>query len=254
MSAGRSLRLIGVDVATQPKNVGLALCTLSNRELQLEHVTAHSTWPNIDRQLADWLEPMAGPPTLLAIDAPLGWPATLAQTLHTHCAGAPIPPTANALFRRNTDNVVAKALGKRPLDVGADRIARTAHAALQLLSRLREVHALEIPLAWRPGSIATTCTIEVYPAGTLVSRALPSSGYKGTSAEATTIRRQIIDGIEAELKPRDELIDLMSSSDHLLDAALCCLAAGDFVDARVIEPEDPEIAKQEGWIWVAANR
>src|SRR5437016_7332440 len=41
------------------------------------------------------------------------------------------------MFRRVTDDVIYERLGKRPLDVGADRIARTAHAALRFLEELR---------------------------------------------------------------------------------------------------------------------
>lgn len=251
----RPVRIIGIDVATQPKNVGLAHCILSDGELELTAVTAHGTWDAIDADLTAWLDGAdAECSTLLALDAPLGWPAPLASALRDHRAGDALPPVSNALFRRRTDDVVASTLGKRPLDVGADRIARTAHTALQLLSRLRNKHGIEIPLAWRPTSPVTTSTIEVYPAGTLVSRALPSSRYKGSGVEAVATRERIIDGVRTELSLRGESLDLMRSSDHLLDAVLCCVAGRDFVEARVIEPEDLALAQQEGWIWVAPPR
>jgi len=265
----KELRIIGVDVATQPKNVGLAMCSYATEELQLEALVTHRSWPEIDEQLAVWLqqphhssEPPTAPPTpptptppppptLLALDAPLGWPTQLADTLHAHRAGDPIPQIANELFRRRTDDIVASELGKRPLDVGADRIARTAHAALHLLTRLREAHATDMPLAWTPGLISSTSAIEVYPAGTLASRGLPSSGYKGASDAAVAIRQEIIRGIRRELACSDEAIDLMTSNDHLLDAVLCCIAARDFADSRVIQPSRQDPTAKEGWIWVA---
>lgn len=251
----RPVRIIGIDVATQPKNVGLAHCILSDGGLELTAVAAHATWDAIDAELTTWLDGAGAEcPTVLALDAPLGWPAPLASALREHRAGGALPPLSNALFRRRTDDVVASALGKRPLDVGADRIARTAHTALQLLERLREKHRLDIPLAWRPTQPTTTSTIEVYPAGTLVSRSLPSSRYKGTGAEAVATRERIIEGIQAELTLTQESLPLMRSSDHLLDAVLCCIAGRDFVDARVIEPDDLALAQQEGWIWVAPRR
>ena len=43
--------------------------------------------------------------------------------------------------------VVRDRIGKQSLDVGADRIARTAHAALQLLHELRGRLGKPIPLA-----------------------------------------------------------------------------------------------------------
>jgi hypothetical protein len=61
-----------------------------------------------------------------AIDAPLGWPKPLAETLIDHRAGMPIETPANAMFRRTTDLFIQRKLKKTPLDVGADRIARTA--------------------------------------------------------------------------------------------------------------------------------
>jgi predicted RNase H-like nuclease len=246
------LRIIGVDVATQPKSVGLAHCTYSDGRLGVETVLAEPSWDAIDARIGDWLHSTTSDaPTLLALDAPLGWPSRLSASLQSHRAGESLPPVANELFRRRTDDVIANALGKRPLDVGADRIARTAHTALRLLARLRRTHQLAIPLAWQPAPPSVTCAIEVYPAGTLVSRDLPSSGYKGPMPKAGALRDRIIDGLHVELTLSSESARVMQSSDHLLDAVLCCVAAHDFANGRVIEPEQGDLARQEGWIWVA---
>lgn len=246
------LRIIGVDVATQPKSVGLARCTYRHGRLRLETVLAEPTWDAIDARIGSWLHsPTSDIPTLLALDAPLGWPSRLSAALQSHRAGDSLPPVANELFRRRADDVIASALGKRPLDVGADRIARTAHAALRLLARLRRTHQLEIPLAWRSGPPSITSAIEVYPAGTLVSRSLPSSGYKGRTSDAVAVRDRIIDGLRVELALGSESGLLMQSSDHLLDAVLCCVAGHDFANGRVIDPDELDLARQEGWIWVA---
>ena len=244
-----SARLIGVDVATQPKSVGIALATLRGDAVSLERVARGVVWEALDEQLRHWLDA----PALLALDAPLGWPAPLSDALHAHQAGAALPEVANALFRRRTDDTVAEVIGKRPLDVGADRIARTAHTALALLDRLRTATAAPIPLAWQPGDVAGLSAIEVYPAGTLAGRALPCSGYKGASAQATDVRQRILDGLRTELRFDTGLESAMCGSDHLLDAALCCLAAADFARAGVVEPDDPELARREGWIWVASG-
>lgn len=244
-----SLRLIGVDVATQPKSVGVARALLKEGALTLECVTGASTWEQLDEVLGRWLQP----PALFALDAPLGWPRPLSEALHLHEAGASLPPVANALFRRETDDVVARELGKRPLDVGADRIARTAHTALRLLHRMREVTVEPIPLAWRPGQAEGLSAIEVYPAGTLAGRGLPRSGYKGAGSDATQVRARILDGLRSEVGFDAESEDAMHQSDHLLDAALCCLAAADFASGRVLEPEDLGRARREGWIWVSTG-
>lgn len=79
------------------------------------------------------------------------------------------------------------------LDVGADRIARTATAALSLLAQIRVLTKQAIPLAWSP-EIAKHSAIEVYPAGTLTAYGLPNGGYKDKSAEHRRVREQIIRG------------------------------------------------------------
>lgn len=252
-SAKRPVRIVGVDIATQPKNVGLGLGTLSGGELRVESVTARESWNAIDAEVGEWLRSSGGA-VLLALDAPLGWPSELASALRGHRAGASVQPAANAMFRRRTDDVVAAALGKRPLDVGADRIARTAHAALEFLTRMRRVHGREVPLAWQPGEAEGVSAIEVYPAGTLASRGYPSTGYKGTAVVAVEARAAIIERLRSEMGIPDDAAAWMRSSDHLLDAALCCLGAADFMRQEVIAPEDLPRARQEGWIWVSPPR
>jgi hypothetical protein len=183
-AASPESRIIGIDCATVAKKVGLALCSVRAGRPRIDQVLVGESWPAIDEQVACW----ATGATLLALDAPLGWPAPLADSLHTHQAGAELAPTANALFRRATDDMVAEHLGKRPLDVGSDRIARTAHGALSFLTRLRERVDAPIPLAWDPGAIEGIATIEVYPAGTLATRNLPHSGYKGPTDRSAALR------------------------------------------------------------------
>lgn len=249
-SNARSLRFIGIDVATQPRNVGLAVAQLTGGALRLEEVAALETWGSIDAHVSHRLDEQ----TLIAIDAPLGWPEPLAMALCDHHAGNPLPATPNEIFRRQTDDVVARELGKRPLDVGADRIARTAHTALGLLSRLRQTTGLQIPLAEAPGPPLQASAIEVYPAGTLASRGLRSSGYKGAGSDASHARRSIIDAVRTEIVMPRPATTSMEASDHLLDAMLCCIAAKDFVQRNVMAPSDDALARREGWIWVAPRR
>lgn len=71
------------------------------------------------------------------MDAPLGWPRPLGPALSDHRAGEPIDPPADTLFHRETDGVVHRTVGKRPMEVGADRIARTARSAVELIGELR---------------------------------------------------------------------------------------------------------------------
>jgi hypothetical protein len=246
-SAPPETRIIGIDCATDPKKVGLALCVITEGRPELREVTTGTTWPAIDEQVASW----ATTPTLLALDAPLGWPALLGESLHAHRAGAGFKHAPNAMFRRATDDAVAERLGKRPLDVGSDRIARTAHAALSFLARLRKRLDAPIQLAWEPAPIETHAAIEVYPAGTLAARSLPRSGYKGAAEPATSLRTELTTEIGKQVLLDARAKDQMAHTDHALDAALCVCAGLDFLMGDAVPPEDLKLAKREGWIWVS---
>ena len=141
-------------------------------------------------------------------------------------------------------------MGKTPLDVGADRIARTAHAALGLLAKLRSRLDLEIPLAWSPDFTPPVAAIEVYPSATLKARGIRSAGYKkpGDVAE----RDGVIEALATLMGlPKD--VSAMSERADALDAAVCLLAAGDFLSGSAVPPQDQELAVKEGWIWVLST-
>lgn len=246
--------VVGVDCAVDPRNVGVCRARLSPHGLEILDVRSGLGAGAIAEAVCQWQrdDPLA----LVALDAPLGWPEGLARELEDHRAGHPFRREANALFRRATDDHVARALGKRPLDVAADRIARTAHAALRVLQALREATGSALPLPLTPGLAAAPLALEVYPAGTLQARGLPASGYKGT--ERREARARLLAALCAEnAEPREsplavpeELRPALAESDHLLDAMLCTLAAWDFAQGNVMPPQDAALAEREGWIWV----
>src|SRR5215468_8801728 len=126
--------LVGVDCASQPKNTGLACAVYKGENLErvavLETRCAASDSPAA-KIVAGWVRDSER--VLLALDAPLGWPVALGEALAMHQAGCPLPATANEMFRRLTDDHIYRRLGRRPLEVPADRIARAAHAALRFL-------------------------------------------------------------------------------------------------------------------------
>jgi len=199
--------------------------------------------------IAGWIT--SDRPVLLALDAPLGWPAPLGRALHPHAAGDPLEEAPHALFRRHTDNFVKARVGRQPLDVGADRIARTAHAALDLLERVRQLTGEPVPLAWTANDPARVAAIEVYPAATLTVNRLPAAGYKQKDQIET--RRALIAGLRTRIElPKDT--DLPLANADVLDAAICVLAGADFLAGRTLPPEDLPLAQKEGWIWVRDPR
>ena len=144
------------------------------------------------------------------------------------------------MFRRLTDDEMYRRLGKRPLDVGADRIARTAHSALSLLDGLRKPHAGSIPLAWDHDAVTGVQALEVYPAATRVA-------YERLGVA------HLEDGVTMEpavAERRDEF------SAHEEDALVCAIAARDFLEGWAVAPTDEQkhCADVEGWIWVRTTQ
>ena len=191
---------------------------------------------------------------LLAIDSPLGWPEALGAALQSHRAGERVEYEADRMFRRRTDLVVKDVLGKTPLEVGADRIARTALWTLSFLEELRELIDEDIPLAWADWKANNLAAIEVYPAGTL--RFYQRRGLAPTSGRVEQDKRSLLKNLEkrACLHWQDASRG-GAENEHALDAAMCAVTALDFLARRCIEPRNEKelrLAKKEGWIWVGA--
>ena len=241
--------IIGIDCATADKRIGLATGIVESDRCVVSSAGVCSG----EREVADEVASLITGKTraLLAFDAPLGWPRAMGEIFSTHRAGEPIAIAAHSLFRRETDRFVKEKLGKQSLDVGADRIARTAHSALHLMGKLRQMTGLPIPLAWTPAFSDTAAAIEVYPAATLISHGIKGTGYKKKDNIAE--RKVIIAFLEQKME-LPESRELMEKNADALDAALCVLAGFNFLRGEAYGPEDTELAVREGWIWVRAKR
>ncbi|MBU49075.1 MAG: hypothetical protein CL920_10300 [Deltaproteobacteria bacterium] len=254
MTTKNPITLIGIDCATQPQKTGLALGQYKEGELTVSQAYTGKKGMELAKHVSKWIPDNA--PVLIALDAPLGWPVPLTTVLQHHQAGLALGERhskGDELFQRTTDRVIWQYTKKRPLDVGADRIARTAHSALAFLDGLREVTQLTIPLAWIPGTLSETSAIEVYPAATLISRGHSASGYK--AKDATQRRQELIQALSTEILIPEELHAALVEVDHPLDAVICLLAAADFLDGEVIAPTEEQLerALYEGWIWARRN-
>jgi hypothetical protein len=245
--------IIGIDASTDPKKIGVALGQVVNQHIHLKELSGMlytDKKPSL-KHLADWIH-RYGPHVLIAVDAPLGWPAALGQALAQHQAGQILPGQSNELFRRKTDCYIKEKTDKQPLDVGADRIARTAHDMLQRLSELRKLaEPAQLPLVWQQGCPKEPSIIEVYPAATLKVLGIQAEGYKGNSEDARLERRSIMRKLDRRgLEEWGEHRATALETDHALDAVICLLAGLHFLQEGCYEPENVEISRQEGWIWV----
>ncbi len=237
--------IIGIDCACDSRKVGIAVADLGGERASVRYVATGLAHDELVAMIAEVIGRAAT--TLLAIDAPLGWPVALGDRLASHRAGDPLSGSPNDLFRRETDRVVHRTVGRLPLDVGADRIARTAKAALDLLAQLRTATGLPVPLAWSADLGKGACAIEVYPAATLKAHGARDRGYKLPDAKRE--RREIVSTLAPLLDLPEDHAALLASADAL-DAVVCVLAGADFLAGRAVAPTDWPRAEREGWIWV----
>jgi predicted RNase H-like nuclease len=219
--------LVGLDAASRHSKFGFPLGHYDNGRVQIESAGLLE-----EKGCADALTARIAPRireserALIAIDAPLGWPLSLGRELPGHSAGQAFKADKDLLFNRETDRFVRKLLGKRTLEVAADKIARAAHTALQILATLRVTTGREIPLAWNP-EFSGTAAIEVYPAGTLIARGVPSTGYKEVKDKVR--RMAIATGLKNEIPDLSGYVD---GSTDVFDACLCLLAGMDFLEEK----------------------
>ena len=236
--------IIGIDAATDPMRVGLALGVLEGSTVSVSDARLGVSEASLISTVSGWVR--SADRVLLAIDAPLGWPAELGDVLMKHEAGMGLSVAANTMFRRATDRFIRSRIGKQSLDVGADRIARTAFAALALLESVRRLTELPIPLAWN-ARFDSAAAIEVYPSATLRSHGLSAAGYKAPAGQEA--RAVIVQAVSGHLGFRSGRDQCVGDAD-VLDAALCVLAGADFLLGQALEPLEAARARREGWIWV----
>ncbi|MEH6585215.1 MAG: DUF429 domain-containing protein [Halioglobus sp.] len=241
----KAISIIGVDCSTNPKKLGLARgiysdgkCMVIESTIGVEDPVGH---------IVAWIK--SAERCLIAIDAPLGWPQPMGQMLAGHQAGDPLREDSNKLFRRYTDRFIKQSLNKQPLDVGSNLIARTAHFAVNFLESVRERSGETIPMAWHPVFDACCAAIEVYPAATLEARRISSLGYK--KPEQRDVRRRLIEILSDELIIEGDA-DKVVATDDTFEAAICLLAAADFLNNKCYLPSNDklDLVKKESWIWV----
>ena len=214
-----TMNIIGIDCATKQTKIGLAFALYQDGKAIVRDVKIGSETTTVLATIKDWLA--SGKLTLLALDAPLGWPTDLGVNLRLHKAGECINVDPDIMFSRYTDRKLWPRLSRKPLEVGANLIARTAHAALRLLGQLREETKLTIPLAWDP-NVVETCAIEVYPRATLEMIGIRCESRLSAIWKASYLS---IDAAEENI-----------ANEHAIDAVVCVVSAVDFLAGKCQKP------------------
>lgn len=239
------MRILGIDLAAQPRNTGIVLL----------EPTAPGRWRADvppDAATDEHLVDLGARVDLVGVDAPLGWPISFVQAVQAHEDRRPWPGTKDrrALTHRHTDDIVRDHGRGQPMSASADLLG---HVAMRCALLQRDWAVQWGGAAPRDG---TGRLVEVYPAAALRAWHLPERGYKGSSAEAGRARATIFDGLASGVAGWLDISPVRSesiNSDHTLDALISALNAV-AAHGRVTHPpetvEDHHCAVLEGWIHV----
>lgn len=226
------MRILGVDLAAQPKNTSVALLE-GNRVIDL-----------LSSADDDAITERARECGAIGIDAPLGWPDAFVDVVNAHHRGEPTRPAdPRSLQLRLTDRVVHHTTGKRPLSVSTDRIGVVALRAIGLLEHMVG------PGADRAGGASV---FETYPGGAVTAWSLVEGSYK--RPDSTPQRTAIVDALATHLHLGPHR-DRMIASDDDLDAVLSAVLAALATIGRTVPPlpDQRDVAQREGWIHIPSG-
>lgn len=245
--AGRSVHTVGIDLAAQKADTASCRIEWTSAGPKIDP-------PRLGRSDDQLMADMAGA-TVVAIDAPFGWPEPFFKAVRAHRAGEAWPGRGEGLeeFRqalrlRRTDLVVKQEAGLTPLSVSADKIAVTAFRCALLLDRLGHERGWKIDRSGMTGRV-----VEVYPAAALKQwRLTTATSYKASDAHEQ--RDDITSGLRKALG-----IDRMPAgvrkacreTDHALDAVIAAVVARAAALGWTRPPlsqEERGHASIEGWI------
>ena len=273
-------RIVGIDCAADPGNIAVASATPAGAQLTVDDLLfgekgkASSRTKRLDRLATDIAKQISTEvPTLLALDAPLGWPVAMRRALAEGVAGSAtgFPADAMDMFRRRTDHFVIRKTRKIPQSVGASLVASLTHTALRLIDMIEEkckkhnISLASAPMARHDAFRRDVHLIEVYPA-LAGPRFLgsPSQRFESWSEVGDHLKKFREDGwstIAKRLRERMQIEcaglpdgvenDLRRLRDHGLDAILCAWTAWCFLQGECVSPptEEMEHLAPEGWIW-----
>ena len=233
---------VGVDLAAQPKDTGLATIDWSNRRAIVRELIVDADDDLIVHAVAK--AEKAG------IDCPFGWPKPFVTFISSHQDASVVIPKEVAgsdwrrrLLFRTTDTVIRRATGLMPLTVAADRIGHTALRCAVLLAQL----ALRDMAVDRAGGGRV---VEVYPAASLKQWGLRHRRYKGAANQPN--RNALVDelSIAAPWLSLGDYELVCRRSDHALDAVIAGLTARASFLGLATQPskEEADVAAIEGWI------
>lgn len=258
------MNIIGIDCATENKKIGIVFSTFTENKWTVTEISQGLNIVNLIRKLRSFRQ--KNEKTLIAFDAPLGFPINLGKFLNSHKAGLPINNWENGYKEhisqyvdRYTDRVIREKLNLIPLSVGADKISRVTFRTMELIGMIEKELGKKLSLTWKPENCKDISFIEVYPASTLKSYRQPHNQYKQKKDYYN--RNVIIDFISSEVEIDEKFVRNFPFENKIdaLDALICAFTGKEFIKGNLtsfdelIDKKDLEevesIVLNEGWIW-----
>lgn len=213
------IRIAGLDLAAGRGRSALAALDLDAVSGRLHYVT-HEHPVGSDAEIVASLRALGA--AVLAIDAPLSLPATVAAALGVPGAPPPsmLPDDASPYLRAAERDPLWRRLGVRPLPVSF--LGGLTFRALALLPRLR-------------AALPETAIIEAFPSGALAALGITrhDDGKRGSAssrrAKTTAVARAAVQhGLARYIAGLPESTSVPLDADQL-DAVLCALTAAAYL-------------------------
>ncbi|GGH65910.1 DUF429 domain-containing protein [Phaeocystidibacter marisrubri] len=247
------IRIIGWDAASKWRNNGIFEANYDLKEFNLKEAPKEINVSDLKNILSCPLEN-----TIIAIDMPLAWPIAFQKEWNsnspresTTCKRCPKENRPNEnIFRRKTEQWVAKEKYINPLEVTAQPLAKAAFKTCKRLSKYFTVDWFEDVIRTNG---ATSGILEVYPAASLnksfpVTKKLPKKGSNEYKSEVQRYLSQVDPAFAPAMNK--------TMNHHQIDALLCIATTIQYLRKECQPPGDTicdDCLFKEGWIWVPFN-
>jgi predicted RNase H-like nuclease len=177
------MKIIGFDCAAQMDKVGITYSEFTADKWKIEKILPKANYDKFLKKIEYFKE--REEEVLLCFDTPLGYPQKMVAYLNKLTAGKAdlgnefnYDDHSREYFRRRTDILVKNELGITPLEIGADKLARSTLRTFEIINRINEILNGELSLAWDNKNLSQYSMIEVYPKATLVGlKKLPEYNF-----------------------------------------------------------------------------
>jgi predicted RNase H-like nuclease len=271
------MKIIGFDCAAQMDKVGITYSEFTANKWKIEKILPKANYDKFLKKIEYFKE--REEEVLLCFDTPLGYPQKMVAYLNKLTAGKAdlgnefnYDDHSREYFRRRTDILVKNELGITPLEIGADKLARSTLRTFEIINRINKILNGELSLAWDNKNLSQYSMIEVYPKATLVGLKkfagyqFPVGRKKKPKQKNYMSFKKDIDAKKKVLKiilkecTNPEDIDIPEKIkpkfEHGFDSLICAFTGKKFIDGKLNSPSDFGLDNdmKEGWIWTKLKK